>query len=829
MKRSLGNLRNIDRRPLLLLGVILGLVVFGAISWQVGAQDDTRAAMKAQRIAADNEEGARVKASDPGVFESPTAVFNANAGTLGNIPDCNPAPCSGGGNYGTNVGRDVTFTASGMTAPLTEVGVSVTGTHSFVGDLRFVLISPGGTASQIVLSQTGSTTATGFGFAADFAGPYFFSDTAPAAPTWWTAAGTSPVPSGNYRASTPGGAVGGGANTTITPTFAGLTTGQINGNWTLRVLDGAAADTGSITAAALTLVGGGATPTPTNTPTSTPTNTPTATPTATPTVGPTATPTNTPTATPTATPPAGRNVRFVSVSGAPGSQVIAAVELDSQNDEAAIQFSLNFNPAILSISGVSSPAINPDVTLGSGVPAGSSLTVNGNQVGSGRIGILVDSSNTFAAGTRQVATFRFTINPAAPGGATPVTFGDVPVPRSISDNLGNPLMANYIPGNVTVIGSTPTPTATPTSTPTATPTATPTTTPTPPPGNCAPANTVIWAYNFDNDHLVRFRASNPGTFITDIALTGLAADEFLAGIDYRPVNGTIYGIVTNTPATRTRVVAINASTGELTPIGPQTAPTTDIFFGVDFNPVPDRIRVVGDADTSRRYNPDNGTLAGTDTNLAYAPGDPNAGANPNVVHAAYTNSQTGAAVTTLFAIDSGLDVLVRVGGVDGTPSPNTGLLTTLGSLGVNATSFGGFDIQPFTNIAYAALRVGGVSQLYSINLTTGAATLVGPIGGATVIVDGLTISPCATAAGVEVSGRVMTPDGRGLRNATVSITDPQGNVRTATTSTFGYYRFDDVQVGETYVMGVSSRRYRFAPRAVQVFDTLTDVDFVGQE
>lgn len=93
---------------------------------------------------------------------------------------------------------------------------------------------------------------------------------------------------------------------------------------------------------------------------------------------------------------------------------------------------------------------------------------------------------------------------------------------------------------------------------------------------------------------------------------------------------------------------------------------------------------------------------------------------------------------------------------------------------------------------------------------------------------GLELLP-ATAAGVEISGRVTTPDGLGLRNAVVSMVDSQGIVRTATTSSFGYYTFDGVEVGQSYVMGVSSRRYRFAPRVVQVFDTLTEVDFTGIE
>jgi len=87
----------------------------------------------------------------------------------------------------------------------------------------------------------------------------------------------------------------------------------------------------------------------------------------------------------------------------------------------------------------------------------------------------------------------------------------------------------------------------------------------------------------------------------------------------------------------------------------------------------------------------------------------------------------------------------------------------------------------------------------------------------------------ATAAGVEISGRVTTPDGRGLRNATVSMVDSQGVVRTATTSSFGYYSFDGIEAGSSIVMSVESRRYRFAPRIIQVIDTLTQVDFICQE
>ena len=85
------------------------------------------------------------------------------------------------------------------------------------------------------------------------------------------------------------------------------------------------------------------------------------------------------------------------------------------------------------------------------------------------------------------------------------------------------------------------------------------------------------------------------------------------------------------------------------------------------------------------------------------------------------------------------------------------------------------------------------------------------------------------ATEVSVSGRVMTPDGRGLRNATVSITDSLGVRRTVTTSSFGFYQFDNVAVGPGYMMAVSSKLYRFAALSLNVSGELTNVDFVGQE
>ncbi len=83
-----------------------------------------------------------------------------------------------------------------------------------------------------------------------------------------------------------------------------------------------------------------------------------------------------------------------------------------------------------------------------------------------------------------------------------------------------------------------------------------------------------------------------------------------------------------------------------------------------------------------------------------------------------------------------------------------------------------------------------------------------------------------TAAGVFISGRVLTSDGRGLRNATVTLTDSQGMTLRTLSSSFGYYSFNDVPAGETYIIGVASKRFQFTSRVIFAFTDLTETDFV---
>lgn len=237
------------------------------------------------------------------------------------------------------------------------------------------------------------------------------------------------------------------------------------------------------------------------------------------------------------------------------------------------------------------------------------------------------------------------------------------------------------------------------------------------------------------NNLISFNQFSPNAIIKTTAITGLAAGETILGIDFRPRTGVLYGV-----SNQNRVFTINPGTGAATQVGTMalTPALNGTSFGFDFNPVPDRIRVVSDQDQNLRLNPDTGVVAATDATLAYATGDANASANPNIVGAAYTNNFLGATSTSMYVIDSNLDVLALQGSVGGTPvSPNTGQLTTVGALGVNTTEQVGFDIVGPTGLALASLTPMGAtnSSLYSINLQTGAATLIGQIGGTDLIRD----------------------------------------------------------------------------------------------
>ncbi|RSM51499.1 hypothetical protein DMB66_41810 [Actinoplanes sp. ATCC 53533] len=226
--------------------------------------------------------------------------------------------------------------------------------------------------------------------------------------------------------------------------------------------------------------------------------------------------------------------------------------------------------------------------------------------------------------------------------------------------------------------------------------------------------------SFDRDTL-RIRAQRP--------ITGLASGEKVLGIDVRPANGQLYAL-----GSTNQIYTVNPGTAAATAVGTPFSPAAyGNGVGLDVNPVVDRLRVVTSTGQNLRLVPDTGAVAGVDKPLAYAAGDRNAGTKPKVAHAAYTNNRAGTASTILYDVDTGTDALAVQN------PPNDGTLRTTGKLKLNVDSAGGFDIAADGDAIAAFSRSGG-SRIYSVNLTTGKARLIGKLGRGSVLTS-LTVAP----------------------------------------------------------------------------------------
>jgi hypothetical protein len=217
--------------------------------------------------------------------------------------------------------------------------------------------------------------------------------------------------------------------------------------------------------------------------------------------------------------------------------------------------------------------------------------------------------------------------------------------------------------------------------------------------------------------LLRFNAASPFSIAATRPITGLVAGDTVVGIDVRPADGLVYAIADGPDPDA--LYTINPHTGAATFVANLSVPLSGTTFGVDFDPVTDRLRVVSDADINYSVHPVTGVVT---VQAALNPG------NPNIGGAAYTNNNGGATFTSLYTIDFGTDVLNLQDPAAG------GTQTVVGPLGIDVSTVLGFDVAPVNNIAFAAMTDAGNGRtgLYTIDLTTGAATLIGGIG------DGLT-------------------------------------------------------------------------------------------
>lgn len=267
-----------------------------------------------------------------------------------------------------------------------------------------------------------------------------------------------------------------------------------------------------------------------------------------------------------------------------------------------------------------------------------------------------------------------------------------------------------------------------------------------------PASAAVIALGGNGTSLLRFAANTPGA-TTSVAITGVTPGESLVGIDFRPATGQLYALGINPTADNGTLYRIDPQLGTATVIGtagsiayvgtdgitavnlpdPATA-----GYGFDFNPRVDLIRVTTSSGLNLRIRPDGTPF---DANASINGDNPDGAINSAVTGvdgSAYTNSVAGTTVTTLYNLSSATSQLtIQSPPNDGTQTSATKL--RVGGADLVFTAVNGFDIpsdvrvttsdMPVTSgFGFAALKVGGIRQLYRINLVSGAAENLGTIG-----------------------------------------------------------------------------------------------------
>ena len=213
--------------------------------------------------------------------------------------------------------------------------------------------------------------------------------------------------------------------------------------------------------------------------------------------------------------------------------------------------------------------------------------------------------------------------------------------------------------------------------------------------------------------------------VKTVKITGIAGS--VLGIDVRPADGMLYAVVSDGS-----IVTIDPATGAATVKSKlDTMLPAGVMATVDFNPVADRLRIIGSDGTNLRANVDDGKVT-KDGSLKFAEADQMKGKTAKVVAGAYTNSMKGAKETTLFDIDASGALLKQA-------PPNDGVLNTVGMLGMSGEAVA-FDIMPDGKGGNSAWAMAG-DTLYSVDLTSGKGTMAAKIAGISGTVRDIAILP----------------------------------------------------------------------------------------
>lgn len=255
----------------------------------------------------------------------------------------------------------------------------------------------------------------------------------------------------------------------------------------------------------------------------------------------------------------------------------------------------------------------------------------------------------------------------------------------------------------------------------------------------APPDTLIWGVDTAG-RVVQLTSAHPDR-VQVVTLAGIPAGERVLGLDVRPLTGVLYALTS-----ASLVYTVDVEKRIATPVSttPFAVGVQDDRLGMDINPSTDRIRFVTATGENLRVNPATGLTAGKggqldlDQTPAYASDDSGAGLTPRLTALSHTNDHAGvpSVDVQVLAID------VARGTLDWLPFPNQGVLRTIGPLGLDVADPAGIDVTP-DGVAFAALQPKGAaaSTLYTVDVATGAATALAPIGDASPVADIAALGP----------------------------------------------------------------------------------------
>ncbi|MCD9189590.1 MAG: carboxypeptidase-like regulatory domain-containing protein [Pyrinomonadaceae bacterium] len=170
----------------------------------------------------------------------------------------------------------------------------------------------------------------------------------------------------------------------------------------------------------------------------------------------------------------------------------------------------------------------------------------------------------------------------------------------------------------------------------------------------------------------------------------------------------------------------------------------------------------------------------------------------------------------------------------GTDSPTIGVWRTVVSDDANSVDVDPLFLNPLDN-----LRLQPTSPVRNIGIPIAGITVdkdnqlrPNPTDALVVQVDiGADEFYAPASAPASISGKVTTFEGNGIRNAAVTLSG--GNLPapiTVKTGSFGIFTFDNLAVGQTYIVTIESKRYVFTTptRVVSLESNVTDLNFVSE-